>query len=114
MPRRIASLGEEVKSRLSEIFLRELELPAGALLTITKVNVAPNLIDARVWVSILPKDQEEKVFRILKKKTKTFQYLLAPHLSTYRAPKLIFRTDHSIEYGAHIDEIIEKLHREEN
>lgn len=113
MPRRIASVGEEIKNHLGNIFLRELELPAGVLVTITKVQVAPNLIDARVWVSILPKNQEAKVFKLLKQKAKTFQYFLAADFTSYRVPKLIFRTDHSLEYASHIDELIQNLHKED-
>ncbi len=78
--KKISQVNELIKRELGAIFNRELEVPDGFLITILKVEVSNNLREAKVWVSIFPFTQAEKVFAELVKKIKYLRHLLGKRL----------------------------------
>ncbi|KKS74517.1 MAG: Ribosome-binding factor A [Parcubacteria group bacterium GW2011_GWA2_42_80] len=63
--RRLPKLESLLRSEVGSAMERELELPGGALLTITSVKVLPDLSQTRIGVSILPTEKQDQVFKIL-------------------------------------------------
>ena len=81
------------------------------LVSVTKADVAPDLKTAKIYVSILGKDaaEEDATFATLCEHAGFIRHELSHMLRIRSTPALTFILDGSMEYGAHIDEILNKL-----
>jgi len=115
MKHRMLRINEVVKRELSGIIARELSF-AGALVSISHVDVTSDLKNAHVFVSVLGSDSGESVLNKLASHRVTLQAELARHVTMKYTPHLIFHLDDSIQRGARVIEIlqeIETLHSED-
>ncbi|MBR7146734.1 MAG: 30S ribosome-binding factor RbfA [Oscillospiraceae bacterium] len=104
---RINRINEEIQRELSSLF-RTLKDPRvqGGMLTITHVDTTSDLRYCRVFVSVLDKTQEKDVMRALKSAGGYLRRELGAALRLRYTPELQFLADDSIEYGAHILEVL--------
>jgi len=65
MTKRIERVNELIKREVSQILLRDIEFPKNTLVTITRVETSGNLIETRVYFSVLPDSQFERVLKLL-------------------------------------------------
>lgn len=115
IPQRTARIEELLKREISIIIQQKLQDPRIGFATITKVDVTPDLKQAVCWISVLetgPKTKETSLNALTGARNK-IQENLSHRIRLRYLPKLQFRLDDSIQYGAHIDEVIEKLKKEE-
>ena len=106
---RVAGL---IKINLSRIIQREIagELPGMA--TIMHVDLSDDLKYAKVNVSLYGSDEaKKKSFAILKRETKNLRKHLAQALTLRRSPALTFVEDSSLNHAFRIDEILAKIHQ---
>lgn len=108
MAERMARVDELIKQQLGEVILRELDLPLGCLVTITKVKTSKDLHHARVFVSILPKTNEREIFGMLVQQIRHLQHLLHQNITLHHSPKLQLAIDEGEKKAARIDELLEK------
>lgn len=109
MSKRTKQISQLIKNRLGEIINKELELPEGGFITITRVEVAPDLKSANVWVSIFPTELKTKILNILRKNVKKLQNLLAEKSTTKFAQKLFFRIDRTEEQAEEVEKILDEI-----
>ena len=104
---RINRINEEIQRELSSLF-RTLKDPRvqGGMLTITHVDTTSDLRYCRVFVSVLDKTQEKDVMRALRSAGGYLRRELGAALRLRYTPELQFLADDSIEYGAHILEVL--------
>ena len=104
---RINRINEEIQRELSSL-LRTLKDPRvqGGMLTITHVDTTSDLRYCRVFVSVLDKSQVKDVIRGLKSAGGYLRRELGAALRLRYTPELQFLADDSIEYGAHILEVL--------
>ncbi len=107
--RRLPKLESLLRSEVGAVMERELEIPAGSLLTITAVSVLPDLSEAKIGVSVLPVDQTDKVFKILLAAASHLQKLVNQRLRLYRVPYLNFYLDNSLAEADKIDQLLDSL-----
>lgn len=95
------------------VLLLALELPA--MVTVSKVETAPDLKHARVFITILPLDKktEESVKESLYHATFDMQKSLIKKLKMKFVPRISFKVDYSQEYASHINKIIRETHDDE-
>ena len=107
--------------RISELYgralaeaIRQVKDPrvSGAFVSVTHCEVTNDLRYARVYVSTLDKSQEKDVLKGLKSAAGFLRRELGRTLQLRYAPELVFTLDHSIESGAHINDVIHQLARE--
>ena len=110
---RIKQINELIQQQLSEIILKEVSTPSGCLITITEVNTTRDLSQARVSISVLPEKFQQSILADLKKKSKPLQYALGDILVIRKIPKLRFQLDTTEVEAAHIDALIDKIHKEQ-
>ncbi len=81
------------------------------LISVTEVDVAPDLKTAYVYVSIFGASEEEskRSFAILQESAGFIRRELAQVMRMRTVPALTFRTDGSMTYGAKMDEIFKKI-----
>lgn len=104
---RIGRINEEIQRELSALF-RTLKDPRvqGGMVTITHVDTTSDLRYSRIYVSVLNKEQEKDVVRGLKSAAGYLRRELGASLRLRYTPELQFVADDSIEYGAHILELL--------
>ncbi|MBR3640962.1 MAG: 30S ribosome-binding factor RbfA [Oscillibacter sp.] len=104
---RIGRINDEIRRELSEQ-LRRLKDPrvGGSMLSITRVDTTGDLRCARVYVSALDKAQERDAMRGLRSAAGFLRRELGQALRLRYTPELQFIADDSIEYGAHILEVL--------
>jgi ribosome-binding factor A len=112
MSRRIERVNELIRHELSEMLLRDLRDPRlDGLISITRVEVTPDLYNARISVSVMSETADQA--GALKALNAAAGYLhkeLVHRLDMRRVPFLTFQLDKSIEEGAavlaRIDEVL--------
>lgn len=112
---RIRRVAGQIKREASQIIREELKDPrvAPAITSITDVLVSPDLRYARIYVSILGSDEErEGILQVLEKATGFIRSEIGKRIRLRYIPEISFLADKSIEYGAHIDQVLKELHLE--
>jgi ribosome-binding factor A len=111
MTHRIAQINQLIRREISQLLQREVKDPRlNTFVTITEVATSPDLKYAKVFVSHLGNETENR--KILKALTAAAGFLrneLARRLKLRRTPELIFRWDDSIEHGDHILNLIDRV-----
>ena len=104
---RIGRINEEIQRELSDQF-RRLKDPrvSSGMVSITRVDTTGDLRYARVYVSVLDKNQEKDVLKGLKSASGFLRRELGRALQLRYTPELQFIGDDSIQYGAHILEVL--------
>ena len=104
---RINRINEEIQKELSSL-MRGLKDPRvqGGMVTITHVDTTSDLRYSRIFVSVLDKSQEKDVVKGLKSAAGYLRRELGASLRLRYTPELQFIGDDSIEYGAHILELL--------
>ena len=110
MTRRTRQVGEMLREELSEIIRREVKDPRIGFMSITAVEVPPDLRTARVYVSVLGSDEErEKTLEALRSAAGYIRHILKPRLRMRQIPDLEFRDDRSMEYAEQISSALREI-----
>ncbi|MCI1723713.1 MAG: 30S ribosome-binding factor RbfA [Lachnospiraceae bacterium] len=109
-------LNQEVMRELSDIIRNELKDPrVGIMTTVTDAIVAPDLKTCKVFISVLgDEDVRKKTMQGLNSAEGFIRSMLAKNLNLRNTPELTFVSDHSIEYGVHMTQIIEEVNHGQN
>lgn len=102
-------INEETAKELSNI-LREVKDPrvSEAFISVTAADVATDMKTARVYFSVMSGDKKG-VQKGLKSAHGYIRKRLAETLNLRQTPELTFIPDDSIEYGAHINALLNKI-----
>ena len=105
---RIGRINEEIQRELAEQirYLKDPRVSQVGMVSIIRVDTTGDLRYARVWVSVLDKSQEKDVMKGLKSAAGFLRRELGRALQLRYTPELQFIADDSIQYGAHILEVL--------
>ena len=105
---RIGRINEEIQRELAEQirFLKDPRVSQVGMVSIIRVDTTGDLRYARVWVSVLDKNQEKDVLKGLKSASGYLRRELGRALQLRYTPELQFIADDSISQGAHILEVL--------
>jgi ribosome-binding factor A len=110
MSTRTEKIASVIHHAVQEVMTRGLNDPrVRGLVSITRVEVAPDLADARIFVSVLPAERGELTLRGLSDAAGYIQREAAPAVSARRMPRLHFRLDDSLKKQASLDAAITSL-----
>lgn len=102
-------IAEEIKKELSYMIQNELKDPRiTGLITVTKVLVTKDLKYCKVYVSVF-NDDKNSVLDGIKSGAGYMRKELSTRIKIRTVPELQFVLDDSIEYGAHINEVLKNL-----
>ena len=79
------------------------------MISVTRVETTGDLRYAKVWLSVLGLENEKEFRKGLRSASGWLRRELGAGLSLRYTPELVFEVDHSIEQGAYISGLIEKL-----
>ena len=107
---RIQRINEDVQRCLSGL-IREIKDPRvnQGMISITGVDVTGDLRWCKVYISVLGLQNEKEFLKGLRSASGWLRKELGHALSLRYTPELVFQLDKSIEYGAHINTVINEL-----
>ncbi len=110
MTRRTERLNDLLREEISDLLRRGVKDPRViGLVTITDVDVSPDLRRAKVYVSVMGTDKEKaSTYRALGAAAHFLQRELRRRLTIRRTPELEFCPDDSLERGARILALLEE------
>lgn len=95
--------------------IQDLKDPRVGFATVTAVRITPDLRHARVWVSVLGSDEEQKAtMEGLKSATPHLRGELGRQVRMKYLPELNFELDTGAQEAEHLEEILQKLHEDES
>jgi ribosome-binding factor A len=110
MTRRSARVADLVRAELSLLVLTEAHDPDLRRVTITDVEMPPDLRSARVYFSCLGGDEERtKGLEALRRASGFLRGEVGRRCQLRYAPELHFISDRSLERGARIEEILAEV-----
>ncbi|HIW57880.1 MAG TPA: 30S ribosome-binding factor RbfA [Firmicutes bacterium] len=107
---RMDRVSEEVKRELAAI-IRELKDPRlSGMVSVISVKVTKDLKYAKAGISVLGDEKKKKdALSALKSASGHIRKEIGRRLNLRNTPEFSFVEDDSIEYGAHINELLKKL-----
>jgi|TARA_B000000460_G_C21479248_1_gene376210 ribosome-binding factor A len=106
-PKRVADL---VRAELGELLARRVNDPGVGFVTLTRVQVTPDLQHARVYFTTLGDDaQREQSKQALERATPFLRRQIGQRLTLKRTPRLTFHIDESIGHQERVEQLLEEL-----
>ncbi len=105
-------VGEELRHLISNALLRQDfydEHIQNNNITITEVNVSPDLKNAKIYVMPLGGEKKLDVLNSLNKVSGRIKKIVSNNLNLRQTPKLIFKIDETFENAKKIYKILEKI-----
>jgi ribosome-binding factor A len=106
-------VGEQIREDLTELITRQVHDPGIGFITITRVQVTPDLQQARVHYTTLGDEKARReTRRALERASPFLRRQLGRRLRLRRIPELQFFYDESIERQDRIERILQELQHE--
>ncbi len=100
-------VGEKIRTEMSSLLVSGLRDPRIGFTTVTEVSVSPDLRQARIFLSVLGTEEEQKEALAGFDSARNFiRRELAHRLSLRRVPELHFVLDRSSAYADHIEKLL--------
>ena len=102
---------DDIRFVLSRLLpqVKDPRVKQGDLVSITRVDTTGDLRYCKVFISVLGELNEKEFKKGLKSAAHWLRHELGQSLNLRYTPELIFELDKSIEHGAYINSLIEKL-----
>ena len=110
MTARTDRIDELLRQEIGAILTRDVQDPRIGFVTITDVETAPDLSNARVWVSIIGQpDERAKTMRALEHAMPFVRRELGARIRIRRIPELHVRADDTAERGTRVLRLLAEL-----
>ena len=106
--KRSERISDQMKREIADILMRKIKDPRIGFVTVTGVDVAQDLKNAKVFVSVYGGDKEESL-KGLKSATPFIRSELGKRIRMRCIPEILFRYDGTVEQGAHIMELLRSI-----
>ena len=114
MSYRAHRLAQELKNEISVIVAQEVRDPRIGLLTVTEVEVSPDLRYARIYISVLGSPEEkQKTLEALASASGYIRRQIGARIKLRHTPELTFAYDESVEQGDRMMQLIEEIKKEQ-
>lgn len=107
---KLARTNDDIQFAMSKL-LREVKDPRvqQGMISVTRVETTGDLRYCKIWLSVLGMQDEKEFRKGLKSASGWLRKELGSSMNLRYTPELVFEIDHSIEYGAHINQVISSL-----
>lgn len=105
-PRKVADL---IQRELSDLLRREVRDPRVGMITITAVDVSPDLSHAKVFFTLLEQKERKTTIEGLQRAAGYLRSQLAHRIKLYTTPELRFVYDESVERGDRLSRLIDSV-----
>lgn len=107
---KLARINDDIQFVMSKL-LREVKDPRvqQGMISVTRVETTGDLRYSKIWLSVMGLKDEKEFKRGLKSASGWLRRELGNSMKLRYTPELVFEVDHSIEYGAHINKVINSI-----
>jgi ribosome-binding factor A len=108
-------VGEQIREELSELLARgAVHDPGIGFITLTRVQVSPDLQQARVFYTILGDQKARKdTARALQRATPFLRRQIGDRIRLRRVPELEFRFDESVMHQDRVEQLLREIQQED-
>jgi ribosome-binding factor A len=111
---RVEKVQELMKQEISQIILRELKDPRIGFVTVTSVECTGDLREAKVYVSLMGNESQVKsCWMGLNSSLGFIRREIGKRIRLRVTPEISFALDKSLDYSAHIQELLLKIKAED-
>ena len=110
---KIERLNHTFMEEISQILMTEIKDEDIRFVTVTGVDITSDLSFAKVYVTVLDEAKKKETLEALNGASHFIRGKLSERVEIRHTPELKFIYDSSIDYGNHIEDIIEKIHKED-
>ena len=111
---RVEKVQELMKQEVSQIILRELKDPRIGFVTVTSVECTGDLREAKIYVSLMGSEQQVKdCWAGLTSSLGYIRREIGKRVRLRFTPEISLAIDKSLDYSAHIQELLLKIKAEE-
>jgi ribosome-binding factor A len=106
-----------IQQEMSDIFQREgMSMIDGGMISISKVSVTPDLLEARIYVSMFQVKDPGRILHDIKDRMGEWRNMLGQRVKNQlrRVPELQFFTDDTLDYVFKMEELFRKIKEEES
>ncbi|HEX5553892.1 MAG TPA: 30S ribosome-binding factor RbfA [Chitinophagaceae bacterium] len=114
--KRQKQVAELLRRELSDIFQRiGLNIVDGGMISITSVRITPDLLEARVYLSIFKIEDPEKMMEKIRERAWEIKKELAARVGKQlrRMPELSYFLDDTMDYVFKMEDLFKKIHDEQ-
>lgn len=107
---RTTKLARLIQKELGELFRLETQKMKGVLISVTDVDLSPDLSNARAYLSVFPTEKQEEVMHLVTDNSSTIRYNLGNRMASQlrHIPELTFELDRTEEYARRIDKLLDE------
>lgn len=113
--KRQKQVGKLVLEEMSDIFQREgINIINGGMVSISKVSITPDLLEARIYLSLFKIDRPEEMMQQIADRTPEFRNLLGRRVrhQLRRIPELKFFLDDTLDHVFKMEELFKSIKEE--
>lgn len=114
--KRQKQVAEMLRRELSDVFQRlGLNIVDGGMISITAVRMTPDLLEARVYLSIFQIEEPDKMMTKIRERAWEIKKELTARVRRQlrRMPELTFYLDDTLDYAFKMEDIFKKIHEQE-
>lgn len=104
---RTKRIGEQIQRELAVLVQQEIDDPRIGMVTVSAVDVSPDLSHAKIYVTVLGEEKQASTVKALNKAAGYLRTTLARRLSLRAVPQLRFVYDGSISHGNRLAALID-------
>ncbi len=114
MSKRVKQVADTIQRILGDVIQSELKDPRVGFATVTAVQVSADLQHARVFISVMGDEQQQKeTMQGLKSARGFLRRRIADEMNHLRfVPELRLELDTSLDYSMHIEALLQEVERE--
>ena len=105
-PKKVADL---IQRELAELIRLEVRDPRVGMVTLTSVDVSPDLSHAKIFFTMLDKEHLKETTQGLQRAASFLRSQLSKRMSMYTTPELRFVYDESVERGDRLSQLIDSV-----
>ncbi|MBN2198760.1 MAG: 30S ribosome-binding factor RbfA [Candidatus Aminicenantes bacterium] len=102
-PKRVSGL---LRNHLGQILIREVQPLFSSLITVTRVAMTPDLLTARVFLTVLGPDDPHRVLQAVEDRAPQLRQSVASAVNLKYNPQLVFELDPEPEWQLRLDDLI--------
>jgi ribosome-binding factor A len=107
--KRTSRVGETVRDAIVDVFRRDLKDDRLAMVSVTEVEVSPDLHLARVFVSGLKEDETKQIVKELNAQRGRIRHFLGQRIRLRFTPELDFRYDETPARAGRIEQLLSDI-----
>ncbi|MDD2913354.1 MAG: 30S ribosome-binding factor RbfA [Candidatus Pacebacteria bacterium] len=111
--KRLSSVDNLIRKEVSNIILKTLDIGRNILTTVTRVETSSNIIESKVYISVIPEKEFDRVLRILNRNIYHIQQELNKQLKIRPVPRIVFLKEDKTKSADKVERMLDSLKNKE-